>query len=636
MDDGWDGGVRRPDMTAIPVWFGPATRPLFGWFHAPADRQARGGVVVCPPFIREHLQAHYTLRLLAEQLEARGMSVVRFDYDGMGDSAGTERDPGRLAAWVRSIRAAMDLLSTAGVADVSLVGMRIGALLAVQAAAAHADVSQLVLWDPCVSGRAYLHEQSAVTSLALRGNPHAPDGSLDSPGVHLSRETVEALGALGMATITGPVARRLLVLTRDDRDRSEETMSHLGSAAAEHRVAVGQAELMDAGMPLLQIPHALIAEVADWLEDGAPAGWSQVDAPAAAGRAIVGTTPSGQPIVEYPLFVPPAQLFGMVTEVTTTPAPGPAAAFINVSNGHHVGPNRMWVDLARRWAGHGIRSVRFDLSGLGDSPVRTPEQEQFVARAPEAFSDVADVARAISPDDPGNVLLVGHCASAYQALDSGLELGVAGVAALNPVLSFAPPELERQRPLDPHRRVALPRTPIIQSFHGTDAPLSWVRKRFPGLGWRLRLWSHPRRRPGSWLPTLIGQGTDVLVITGEREDRPFRMGVRRRLQARLERTGRLRIEHWEELEHGLLLGAQRTMVTDLLTEHVVSRFGAGPAIGGSASPPRTAGTEPTTAPLAVTCVGAARVAVTRVAAARVSAAAVQVTRTAVTLADQQA
>ena len=37
-------------VTRAPLWFGPADRPLFGWYHAPASAAPPAlAVVVCPP-----------------------------------------------------------------------------------------------------------------------------------------------------------------------------------------------------------------------------------------------------------------------------------------------------------------------------------------------------------------------------------------------------------------------------------------------------------------------------------------------------------------------------------------------------------------------------------------------------------
>ena len=98
--------------------------------------------------------------------------------------------------------------------------------------------------------------------------------------------------------------------------------------------------------------------------------------------------------------------------------------------------------------------------------------------------------RFLCADDPSNVVLVGLCSSAYQALESALDCKPRGVVAVQPVLSFQPPEMAMGRPMDSRRRIALPRNTLVEAFHG-DGPLSGLRRRFPDLGWRIRLWAAP-------------------------------------------------------------------------------------------------------------------------------------------------
>jgi hypothetical protein len=63
-------------------------------------------------------------------------------------------------------------------------------------------------------------------------------------------------------------------------------------------------------------------------------------------------------------------LVGILTEPARSAASLelPAAVFLNSGLIHRVGPNRLYVRLARLLAGRGIRAFRFDLSGIGDSP----------------------------------------------------------------------------------------------------------------------------------------------------------------------------------------------------------------------------------------------------------------------------
>jgi hypothetical protein len=66
-------------------------------------------------------------------------------------------------------------------------------------------------------------------------------------------------------------------------------------------------------------------------------------------------------------FGPDGILVGVLCE-PDQPPPKPAIVVMsNVGLNHRVGPSRVWVELGRRLAEHGISSFRFDAAGLGDS-----------------------------------------------------------------------------------------------------------------------------------------------------------------------------------------------------------------------------------------------------------------------------
>ncbi len=549
-------------MTSTPLWFGPEDRPLFGWFHAPADATARAGVVICPPIARDYLHAHYALRRVARQLEARGVAVVRFDYDGTGDSAGGRDDPDRVRAWLASIHEAIGVVRAAGCSTVALVGMRLGATLAAVAAAEAGGVDLLVLWDPCISGRAYLREQQALAALTLAPSVPRQDGAVEVPGLLLGAATVRDLKRLDLRALPGAPAARVLALTRPDREGDRDALERVPADAIEILDAPDQAELMDVGSPYQVLPEASIDRVTEWLDQCLPPTPRGLAPPAPAGSARIAVE-HGQVLREHPVSLGPLGLFGIATE-PIDPPDGPTVLLLNVANEHHTGPGRLWVEFARTWAAAGHRCVRFDMSGLGDSPARAGQPE-FVARAPEAFEDVRDVAAAVSPDDPGNVVLVGLCSSAYQAIESALELRPKAVLAVNPVLSFQPPEMLAGQPVDPRRQVALPRTALVEAFHD-QGPLAWLRRRFPDVGWKIRTLAARRTRPESWLRRLERDGVDALLVCGDREVRPIRQGTSSRTFAHLVSSGRLK--HIEGLDHGLLLADHREQVGIILTDRV--------------------------------------------------------------------
>jgi len=78
---------------------------------------------------------------------------------------------------------------------------------------------------------------------------------------------------------------------------------------------------------------------------------------------------------EAVLFGSEDSLVGVITDPVDasrgrTP---PAFIFLNAGVTHHVGPNRLYVRLARALAIQGFIAMRFDFSGLGDSAVRTDD-----------------------------------------------------------------------------------------------------------------------------------------------------------------------------------------------------------------------------------------------------------------------
>lgn len=63
-------------------------------------------------------------------------------------------------------------------------------------------------------------------------------------------------------------------------------------------------------------------------------------------------------------------LVGVVTEPDPTRSGAPALILLNAGLLHRVGPNRLYVTLARELAARGLLTLRFDHSGLGDSDTR--------------------------------------------------------------------------------------------------------------------------------------------------------------------------------------------------------------------------------------------------------------------------
>jgi uncharacterized protein len=207
-----------------PIHFGKSQSPLFGIHHPPvaqlAGAPAAGGqgaassrpgaVLLCNPFGQEAIRAHRIYGVLAQKLSRLGMHVLRFDYTGTGDSSGEVEDGGQ-EQWIDDILDAHEeLAATAEVNRIAWVGLRYGATLALLAAEKVArPLADVILWDPVVSGAAYLNElvemHAAFMGDDLVGWKPGPDAGAEALGFPLGRELRDAMSALDL---TGAPARR--------------------------------------------------------------------------------------------------------------------------------------------------------------------------------------------------------------------------------------------------------------------------------------------------------------------------------------------------------------------------------------------------------------------------------------------
>ncbi len=567
-------------MRAVPTWFGPQGRPLFGWLHVPEGGMARGAVVCCPTMGVEYASAHRAIRTLAEQLAAAGFLALRFDYEGTGDSSGDESGPGQLESWRRSAREAVALVRECGAARVAMVGIRIGGTLAAETAASDGDVDALVLWDPCGNGRSFVREQQALMALSIGDLPsegvELDPGAVEVLGSVLSAETVADLGTLDLTKVSPPLARRTLVLVRDDRPTPSRLARALGTEHVEWGVAEGQADLVDVLPDQARLPEAAIAMVLGWLLGNFGASPTTVT-PVVREQAVVAANAT-TPVVERAVRLGPLGLFGILTEPEGAPL-GPTVLLLNAGLIHHIGPARLWVSLARRFAAAGMRCLRFDLSGLGDSPVR-PGQPPHVGYPLEAAEDVASAAEALCPGHHGDVVLTGLCAGAYHSIENGIALGARGVCAINPILSFDPPEVRTGGEVDEGRRAVQPFSPWVKALRRFE----WLahfgeHKAPPSVWWALdRLGLQPH--PAHGLNALAAKRVTTLVLCGEVEARPFERRAKWAMR-RLEKSGLVRLEVLPSIDHTLFGASGRARAIALLSEYFLATYLPAPSSAGT-------------------------------------------------------
>jgi alpha-beta hydrolase superfamily lysophospholipase len=352
----------------------------FGVLHRPDEMIGRDvGVIICPPFGWDEICAYRMLREWGRRLASSGYPALRLTLPGCGDSAATPRDADRLDAWTDTVAVAAEAVRTRTTATaVVAIGLGLGGLLAYRAVAHGAAIDGLVLWATPALGKDLVRQLRAFSRLEypqfFKGLPvPSPlgDGELEAGGFLLTAQTQTDLKALDLTTLGLPNAlpRGALLLERDGIAVDQSLRDALESERVEVAVAAGDGYAAMTSHPQeSRVPETAIARVQSWLEQrsGAADGGDRQQAPSAAEAEIESV--DGTTIDETALQIPydSVELSGVLA-MPQGPREPVCVIFLHSGAIRRVGPSRMWVDVARRWAARGIPSLRLDVEGVGDA-----------------------------------------------------------------------------------------------------------------------------------------------------------------------------------------------------------------------------------------------------------------------------
>jgi alpha-beta hydrolase superfamily lysophospholipase len=443
--DAIEGAVAAGADSQVPLYFLSDKHALFAWLHQSSHASScEWGVVLCKPFGYEALCGHRSLRTFASTAAELGIPTLRFDYQGTGDSADIDPNADQIEAWTRDIvHAATELRRRTGVTRICLMGFRLGALLAVQAAR-QCEAGALVLIAPVLSGRRYLREvrtgelaAAAAEAASTPPSPKSPSsastqGFMEVNGYPLSGATMSSLPRIeGSATDVAGVTN-LLLIDRNDLPVARDWVAAAEAAGVrtEYRVLPGFVEMLMTAPQFAKLSEEMLGATREWLSRHCasriePKGASGVARSEAAddpppGRQLILPGEDDSPreqIRERPVFIDAdALLFGIVTEPRQDELRRRAVILLNIGADYHIGASRMYVSLARRWARSGYFVLRVDLAGLGDSGTRQgrPDNQVF---PPDALTDIRVVVEFMCARyGIRDVTLAGLCSGAYHAL----------------------------------------------------------------------------------------------------------------------------------------------------------------------------------------------------------------------------
>jgi pimeloyl-ACP methyl ester carboxylesterase len=381
-------------------------------------------------------------------LAAGGYPTLQVDLPGSGDSAGNPDDPGRLQAWTQAVlAAALWLRASSGARRIVAVGVGLGGLVCYRAAFEQAPIDDLVLWAVPARGRALVRELRVYSRLPVSsvlapgdpGRPLLPEGAVLAAGYLLSGETAAALEALDLTELPLPNARhrRVLLLGRSGPTVDELLRGSLERAGVEVTVASGR------GYGAI---NEVFERVGSWLAEGeahrdrlsasvellTPREALFAEAEEPSSQEHLRLSCAGVELRETPVWIdrPSGRVFGVLTE--SLHAQAQLCAVLLAGQGH-TGPNRMWVEIARRWAARGVPTLRIELSWMADSNGDTSMGTSSLY-GPEYVDETCEVLEMLRARGlPTRFVLLGMCAGAYWSMHAALrDERIAAIIMLNP------------------------------------------------------------------------------------------------------------------------------------------------------------------------------------------------------------
>ncbi len=534
------------------VWFGAEDRPALGWLTVPAERPPSSGVVIAAPIGYAYWSSHRTLRVLAEQLAAAGHAVLRFDYDGTGDSAGDQWDPDRVTAWRATLGHAVRALQDRGADQLHVIGVHLGATFALLDGAA-LGVTSIVAWMP-VDGRRFVKELKLLGStIPADEDPLDPPGTQVFAGNVFSSATLAACRELRLSSASAEEKARVLIVDDEAGSRSD-LVANLRQSGCEvdHRQLGGSELALELAPEFASVPAGIVGAICSWVqppptEHRSPAFNRSRSSNADGDRSAVIDWRGGR-VREEVVELAPLGHVGVLTGPAAGAATGVTLVFLNPGSETHVGPGRAWVEFARDLALRGRRTVRVDFLGWGESA--------DAGRAPGrpydecGESDAEVIARALEALGH-RVVLSGLCASAWIALRTVLSAPCAGVIAINPQLYWQrgdPVEIDWDRVRE-----------------GRAAQIKRIER-----GARLGVWTAldalgHRPNSGRWLDELAATSVPIeLLFTAGDDGLKF---LRERLRRRVDqvgRSGRISVQEVPAVDHAMHMTWRRSRMTDAL------------------------------------------------------------------------
>ena len=457
--------------------------PLYAMAHR-ADGAPKGIVVIAGPFAEEKKAAQRALVAAARTFAGAGYDVLRFDWQGTGDSGG-QFAKADIEKWLADLRAVIEAARQMSEAPITLLGLRFGAALCWQVATnCEIEIENLVLWEPIINGSSYARQnrqRAQIRAQMTHGASHDGEtkvitpssGGFDFDGFFINEKLQEEMTNLDLQTAPLPKIKRLLLLQISGSPRVKKPFEDLAQRARENGI---ETEIENVAVEAFWSSIGLIDTSAvrdktlQWLEKSAPATafesreWQLANSAQIAPEitAEIFGFPSGNEQINGVLYAP------QNAKATR------AVLLLHGWSGYRIGPGQLLSETARELAKNGFAAYSFDFRGRGESEMEVHQAS--------LNSMIRDATRAVPllREQYGfeKFTLLGLCSGGEVAIGAGLSHSRIDSLALwsAPVFSGA---------FDLARQARRSKSALQKYGRKIFLPETWAKFFGGGLNWKM-------------------------------------------------------------------------------------------------------------------------------------------------------
>lgn len=413
------------------------TDSVFYRLHLPKNIQKKStGIIIIGPMGPEYMYCQRTIKCLSQQLAQQGFYALRYDPLGMGNSSSDLYDQNIVEKWLAApLKLSQHLTQFASLHEILFISLRSGALILSELLKTQ-KIDQAIYWFPYTNGKAWVRDLSLVDSM-LKIDSKNPD-IINGGGYPLTAQAQQQISQINLNQSIIKATQKILLIEDSKSLPNKKLASVLQENCQLDKLALPGMKEMLQQATLSVVPQSNLDKITQWtVYSNHPSNAHQSNAQQLNSQQI-NSQYEGYNYIEHEIVIPGEKnLYGIFCRPKNA-AYTDILLLANAGSGHHVGPNRLNVDIARSAADYSLASYRFDLAHLGESTHDDGSRDNH-PYAQSAAEDVIDVIKFLSENYTKNIVLVGLCSAGYnffRALIKSDYKSVKKLIVINPLTFY--------------------------------------------------------------------------------------------------------------------------------------------------------------------------------------------------------